>query len=195
MTVVENDRIELAMSDDEVPLDKLFEWLEIAPEGHKSEVVGGVVFMVPQRQTHFDITRRIIRAMEDQFGMDVKVASDVRIDFPGHRNAFCPDVAKMRDDAEMSKGGHWNHEDVEFIAEVISKGTGMNDYGPKKTAYATAGVPVYLIVDPYTGKCIAHTKPEGGDYTEEVRVAFGTDLDLTKTPLELVLKTDGFPRD
>ncbi|GAA3392607.1 Uma2 family endonuclease [Streptomyces roseoviridis] len=195
MTVVEDDRIELAMSENDVPLDKLFEWLEIAPEGHKSEVVGGVVFMVPQRQTHWDITRRIVRALEDQFGMDVKVASDVRIDFPGERNAFCPDVAKLRDDAVQDDKGRWNHEDVEFVAEVISQGTGMNDYGPKKTAYATAGVPVYVVADPYTARCIAYTKPEDGDYTEEVRVPFGTDLDLTKTPLELVLKTDGFPRD
>ncbi|MFI8518766.1 Uma2 family endonuclease [Streptomyces sp. NPDC085481] len=169
--------------------------VRIAPEGHKSEVVEGVVFMVPQRQTHFDITRRIIRALEDRFGMDVRVASDVRIDFPGHRNAFCPDVAKMRDDTVQNGKGGWNHEDVEFVAEVISKGIAMNDYGPKKTACATAGVPVYLIVDPYTGKCIAHTKPEDGDYTEEVRVAFGTELDLTKNPLGLVLTTDGFPRD
>lgn len=61
-------------------------------------------------------------------------------------------------------------------------------------AYATAGVPVYVIADPYTGRCIAYTKPEDGEYTEEVRVPFGTDLDLTKTPLDLVLKTDGFPR-
>ncbi|MFF6774179.1 Uma2 family endonuclease [Streptomyces sp. NPDC012637] len=195
MTVVEDDRIELAMSENEVPLDKLFEWLEIAPEGHKSEVVGGVVFMVPQRDTHWDITRLIIRALEDRFGRDVRVKSDVRIDFPGDRNAFCPDVAKIRDDAEKNDKGRWNYEDVEFVAEVISKGTGMNDYGPKKVAYATAGVPVYVIVDPYTGRCIAHTKPEDGEYTEEMRVPFGTDLDLTKTPLDFVLRTEGFPRD
>ncbi|MFI8826888.1 Uma2 family endonuclease [Streptomyces sp. NPDC053431] len=195
MTVVEHDRIELAMSDREVPLDELFEWLETAPEGHKSEVVGGVLYTVPQRDTHWDIIQSIVLALVDRFGRGVKVKSDVRIDFPGHRNAFCPDVAKIRDDAVKNDKGRWNYEDVEFIAEVISQGTGMNDYGPKKTAYATAGVPVYLIVDPYTGRCIAHTKPEDGEYTEEVRVPFGTDLDLTKTPLDLVLKTDEFPRD
>ncbi|MEU8539458.1 Uma2 family endonuclease [Streptomyces sp. NPDC048717] len=195
MTVVENDRIELAMSDHELPLDELFEWLETAPEGHKAEVVGGVVYMVPQRDTHWEIVRWIVHALQVRFGMHVKVKSDVRIDFPGHRNAFCPDVAKLRDDAEKNDKGRWDWADVEFVAEVISRGTSLNDYGPKKAAYATAGVAVYLIADPYTGRCIAYTKPEEGEYTEVVRVPFGTDLDLTKTPLGLVLKTDAFPRD
>ncbi|MFJ3900215.1 Uma2 family endonuclease [Streptomyces sp. NPDC090025] len=195
MTVVADDRIELAMSNRELPLDELFDWLETAPEGHRIEVVGGVVFMVPQRDSHWDIIRAVVRALEDRFGRHAKVKSDVRIDFPGERNAFCPDVALIRDDAEKNDKGRWNYEDVQFVAEVISKGTGMNDYGPKKTAYAVAGVPVYLIVDPYTGRCIAHTKPEDGEYTEELRIPFGTELDLTKTPLDMVLATDDFPRD
>ncbi|MFG2111288.1 Uma2 family endonuclease [Streptomyces sp. NPDC048718] len=195
MTVVENDRIEWAMSDRELPLDELFEWLETAPEGHKAEVVGGVVYAVPQRDTHWEIVRWIVHALQVRFGMHVKVKSDVRIDFPGHRNAFCPDVAKLRDDAEKNDKGRWDWADVEFVAEVISRGTSLNDYGPKKAAYTTAGVAVYVIADPYTGRCIAYTKPEEGEYTEVVRVPFGTDLDLTKTPLGLVLKTDAFPRD
>ena len=74
--------------------------------------------------------------------------SDVRIDFPGQLNGFCPDVAKLRDDAEMTPKGRWRYEDIEFIAEVISTDTARNDYGPKKTAYALAEVPVYLIADP-----------------------------------------------
>ena len=30
---------------------------------------------------------------------------------------------------------------------------------------------------------------------EKLSVAFGTDVDMTTTPLELTLKTDEFPRD
>lgn len=49
-------------------------------------------------------------------------------------------------------------------------------YGPKKDAFAAAGVPVYLIVDPYTGTWHLHTLPKDGEYRG-------------------VLKTDEFPRD
>lgn len=196
MTVLD-DRIAMAESDNTRQLDEMFERLEKmpVPEGHKVEVVEGAVYMSPQRDTRWEIIRRIVRALEDRFGMDVKVLSDIRIDFPGHENGFCPDVAKLADAAEKDGDGHWRHEDVEFVAEVISKSTAASDYGPKKTAYATAEVPVYLIVDPYQGRCRVFTHPKDGDYATETKTAFGEDLDLTGTVVGLALATAGFPRD
>lgn len=187
----------MADSSDGFSLDDFFDRLERmpVPEGYKTDVVEGAIHMSPQRDTHWEIIRRIVRALEDAFGMGVRVKSDVRIDFPGHLNGFAPDVAKLRDEAVMDAHGRWRHQDVEFVAEVISKGTAANDYGPKKAAYATAGVPVYLIVDPYTGRCHLHTQPKGDEYTSELIVAFGGELDLTGTPVALTLATEDFPRD
>ncbi|MFJ6570027.1 Uma2 family endonuclease [Streptomyces sp. NPDC091292] len=193
MTVVETDRIEMAdarMSE----LDELFDKVE-TPEGYKMEIVGGIVYMSPQRDAHWEIIRRIVRVLEDAFGMNVKVKSDVRIDFPGLLNGLCPDVAKLTATAERNEEGRWRYEDIEFIAEVISRGTAANDYGPKKVVYAEAGVPVYLIADPYQGKCHLYTEPKDGDYTVETTVSFGRDIDLG-APLEgLTLATADFPRD
>ncbi|MFV0135209.1 Uma2 family endonuclease [Streptomyces sp. HMX87] len=195
MTVVDTDRIEMA-DDNAQRLDQWFELIErMVPEGCKAEVVEGAVHMVPQRDTHFEITRRIIRALEDSFGMDVLVRSDVRIDFPGFQNGFCPDVMKLRDGAKRDPERGWCHEDVEFVAEVISRGTGMNDYGPKKAAYAEAGVPVYLIADPYQGRCHVFTDPKNGDYRSVSRFDFGERIDLTHTLPGLTLDTGPFPRD
>ncbi|MFJ4427334.1 Uma2 family endonuclease [Streptomyces bobili] len=196
MTVVD-DRIAMADDANTRHLDELFELLEQmpVPEGFRVEIVEGSVFMTPQRDTHWGIIRRIVRAVEDRFGVDVRVFSDVRIDFPGHENGFCPDVAKLRDSAEKDDEGRWRHEDVEFVAEVISQGTATNDYGPKKTAYATAEVPVYLIADPYQGRCYVYTDPKDGHYVTSTRVDFGGAVDLTGTVVDLVLATDTFPRD
>ena len=196
MTVVD-DRIAMADDANSRHLDELFELLEQmpVPEGFRVEIVGGSVFMTPQRDTHWGIIRRIVRAVEDRFGVDVRVFSDVRIDFPGHENGFCPDVAKLRDSAEKDDEGRWRHEDVEFVAEVISQGTATNDYGPKKTAYATAEVPVYLVADPYQGRCYVYTDPKDGHYVTSTRVDFGGAVDLTGTVVDLVLATDTFPRD
>ncbi|MEV8087967.1 Uma2 family endonuclease [Streptomyces nigra] len=197
MTVLE-DRIAMADADASTPsLDEWFELLERmpVPEGYRVEIVGGNVYMTPQRSTHWGIIRRIVRALEDRFGMDAAVFSDVRIDFPGHDNGFCPDVALLKDVAEEDDRGHWRYQDVEFVAEVISQGTAANDYGPKRLAYAEAEVPVYLIADPYQGRCHVHTDPKDGDYTTCTRVDFGTDVDLTGTVVDLVLVTGDFPRD
>ncbi|GGK73153.1 Uma2 family endonuclease [Streptomyces flaveus] len=192
MTVLD-DRIEMADINEQA-LDKLFDEMHV-PEGYKAEIVEGTIYMSPQRDVHWETIRAIIWALEDRFGRRAKVFSDVRIDFPGHENGFAPDVAKLRDGSEKNGEGHWRHKDVEFIAEVISKGTAMNDYGPKKTAYALAEVPVYLIADPYKGKCYLHTQPKDGEYTSELAIAYGSDVDMTNTLLDLTLKTEEFPRD
>ncbi|MEU5040317.1 Uma2 family endonuclease [Streptomyces griseorubiginosus] len=196
MTVLE-DRIAMAESDDTSWLDDMFERLEKlpVPEGYKVEIVGGTIYMAPQRDIHWETIRAIIWALEDRFGRRVKVLSDVRIDFPGGKNGLCPDVAKIRDGADKDAEGHWRHEDVEFVAEVISKDTARNDYGPKKAAYALAEVPVYLVADPYQGKCHLYTQPKNGDYVNDFSITYGGDVDMTATPLGLTLKTDEFPRD
>ena len=80
--------------------------------------------------------------------------SDVRIDYPGHLNGFATDVTAIRKGAAKTEKGRWRHEDAEFVAEVISKGTAV----------------------------ITRTK-----------VDFDTDIDLTGTVVDLVLKTDAFP--
>ncbi|MFI0999913.1 Uma2 family endonuclease [Streptomyces galbus] len=186
------------MADDsgEPTLDELFESIErTTPEGYRVEVVEGTVFRAPQRDTHWKIIRHIVRAIEDRFGVDVAVLSDVRIDFPGKLNGYAPDVAKLRDGARKDADGRWRCTDVEFVAEVISQGTAQNDYGPKKTAYALAEVPAYLIADPYQGRCHLYTRPKDGEYVSELSVAFGADVDLTDTVLGLILETKEFPRD
>ncbi|WP_326796555.1 Uma2 family endonuclease [Streptomyces sp. NBC_01808] len=196
MTVVETDRIEMADESDELTLDKLFEWLERmpVPEGYKVEIVEGNIYMSPQRQKHWVIIALIYDQLRAQYPV-TRTASDVRIDFPGHLNGFACDIAAMVKGAEPDDKGRWRPQDVEFVGEVISKSTAANDYGPKKAAYATAEVPVYLIVDPYTGKCHLHLMPKDGEYRVETTLDFGMDIDLTETPVGLKLTTGEFPRD
>ncbi|WP_141205593.1 Uma2 family endonuclease [Streptomyces griseorubiginosus] len=195
MTVLE-DRTAMAESDNTSTLDEMFERLETmpVPEGYKVEIVEGTVYMSPQRDTHWEIILDIVEQLRTKYPRK-RVKSDVRIDYPGHLNGFPTDVPVVAEGAVKTEGGHWAYEDVEFVAEVISKGTAANDYGPKKTAYATAEVPVYVIADPYQGRCHIYTDPKGSDYEVETKVAFGKDVDLTATPVGLTLRTDEFPRD
>lgn len=194
MTVLA-DRIEMAEEDGERILDELFESLErTTPEGYKVEIVDGAIFMSPQQDTHWEIIAGIFEQLRTKYPRK-RVKSDVRVDYPGHLNGFASDVTLVAEDAEKNEKGLWRCQDVAFVAEVTSKGTAHNDYGPKKTAYALAEVPVYLIADPYQGKCHLYTQPKDGDYLTETTVTFGGDVDLTLTDIGLTLSTDEFPRD
>ncbi|MFF0780812.1 Uma2 family endonuclease [Streptomyces sp. NPDC003720] len=195
MTVLE-DRIAMAESDNTTTLDEMFERLEKmpVPEGYKVEIVEGTVFMSPQRDTHWEIILDFVEQLRAKYPRK-RVKSDVRIDYPGHLNGFATDVTVMTEGAARTEDGRWDCGDVEFVAEVVSRGTAANDYGPKKAAYAEAGVPVYVIADPYRGECHVLTHPKDGRYALEVKADFGEELDLTGTPVGLVLKTGEFPRD
>ncbi|MFF8951811.1 Uma2 family endonuclease [Streptomyces sp. NPDC014940] len=195
MTVLE-DRIAMAESDNTTTLDEMFERLEKmpVPEGYKVEIVEGTVFMSPQRDTHWEITLDFVEQLRVKYPRK-RVKSDVRIDYPGHLNGFATDVTVMAEGAARTEDGRWDCGEVEFVAEVISRGTAANDYGPKKAAYAEAGVPVYVIADPYRGECHVLSHPRDGRYALEVKADFGEELDLTGTPVGLVLKTGEFPRD
>ncbi|WP_336051259.1 Uma2 family endonuclease [Streptomyces sp. CA2R101] len=194
MTIELTDRTETAGS---AELDDWFERLEQAhiPAGYKVEIVEGYVFMAPQPDVHWQTIRRIVRALEDRFGMDTPVTSDVRIDFPGELNGFAPDVAKFADGAEKNELGRRRYQDVEFVAEVIFKGTAENDYGPKKGVYAAAGIPVYVIADPYLGRCRVFTHPQGDDYRSDLSLTYGEPIHLNDTFPDFSLSTAEFPRD
>ncbi|MER6602074.1 Uma2 family endonuclease [Streptomyces parvus] len=194
MTVVDTDRIDMADISDERTLDGMFEWLEPTPEGYKVEIVEGNVYMSPQRDTHWRIILGIIRQLLPRYEEN-RLLSDVRIDLPGHLNGFASDVVALSPDAVKGEDGRWRYQDIEFVAEVISKATAANDYGIKKAVYATAGVPVYLIVDPYTGTWHLHTLPKEDEYRSVLSLDFGTPVDLTSTVVGLTLATDAFPRD
>ncbi|WP_172632930.1 Uma2 family endonuclease [Streptomyces sp. 6-11-2] len=195
MTVLA-DRNEMADHSDEPTLDEMFEWLEQMhiPEGFKTEIVEGGIFVTPQRDTHWEIILDIVEQLRSTYPRK-RVKSDVRIDYPGHLNGFASDVVALAEGARKDEKGHWRPGDVELVAEVISQGTARNDYGPKKDAFAAAGVPVYLIVDPYTGTWHLHTLPKDGEYRGVLSLDFGDEIDLNDTPVGLVLKTDEFPRD
>ncbi|PVC82740.1 Uma2 family endonuclease [Streptomyces sp. CS131] len=194
MTVVDTDRIDMADTSDERTLDEMFEWLEPTPEGYKVEIVEGAVYMSPQRDTHWRIILGIVRQLLPRYEEN-RLLSDVRIDLPGHLNGFASDVVALSPDAVKGEDGRWRYQDIQFVAEVISKATAANDYGIKKAVYATAGVPVYLIVDPYTGTWHLHTLPKEDEYRSVLSLDFGTPVDLTSTVVGLTLATDAFPRD
>ena len=190
MTVLE-DRIEMADVNEQT-LDELFDQMTV-PEGYKAEVVEGAIYMSPQRDAHWEIILDIVEQLRTKYPRK-RVKSDVRVDYPGHLNGFASDVTLVAERAEKDSKGLWQCKDIEFVAEVISKGTAANDYGPKKTAYALAEVPVYLIADPYQGKCHLYTQPKDGEYVSELSVAFGAEVDMTTTPLGLTVASGEFPR-
>ncbi|TVL93536.1 hypothetical protein CD790_00215 [Streptomyces sp. SAJ15] len=184
----------MAMVMDSARLDEMFDLIEAmnVPAGYRAEVIEGEIVMNPQRFVHSTIIRRINRSLEDVCGLEANILWDVRIDFPGALNGYCPDVALLADDAKEDENGGWDYRDVRLVAEVVSRGSRRDDYDAKLKVYAAAGVPTYVIADPKTGYVHVHHAPQNGEYTDVSTYAFGTKFPLPFP--EATIDTTNWPR-
>ncbi|MFJ2739430.1 Uma2 family endonuclease [Streptomyces sp. NPDC087440] len=80
-----------------------------------------------------------------------------------------------------------------MVVEVTSydSDTDQRDRVEKPPAYATAGIPVYLLIDRDSCEVIVFTKPDGelGNYTDTHRVAFGQKITIPE-PVSIELDTE-----
>lgn len=180
---------------DSAELDAMFDEIENLnlPADYRVEIIEGEIVMNPQRKVHSTIIRLLSRALEDAFGLTANILWDVRIDFPGVLNGYVPDVALVREGAEEDDKGNHDYRDVEFIAEVVSKGSRRDDYTAKLSVYAAAGVPTYLIADPMTGLVHVYREPRGDKYVDQAGYAFGATFTLAHP--KVVIDTSLWPRD
>lgn len=68
---------------------------------------------------------------------------------------------------------------VLLVAEVTSS-VSADDREAKRRAYAAVGIPLYLLVDRDRQEVVLFSQPdvEAQDYRADVRVPFGSDLEL-----------------
>ncbi|MFJ6542372.1 Uma2 family endonuclease [Streptomyces sp. NPDC091385] len=179
-----------------ITLDDWFALLEAmpVPQGYRAEIIEGTVQLTRRRDTRWDITADLYDQLRTKYPRN-RLKSDVRLDLPGPLNSFAPDLMLLAEGAERTAAGLWRCADIEFAAEVTPQDTTDPEDSPKVAAYAEAGVPVYLVVDPRQGRSHAYTTPKKDTYAVRLTVTFGGGMNLTGTPLDLVLETGAFPRD
>jgi Uma2 family endonuclease len=127
-----------------------------------------------------------------------RILSDVRIDFPGFLNGFAPDLALVVEGAQSTVGENGEHryqyQDVEITAEVVSKSSRRTDYEVKRTTYAGAGVPVYVIADPIKALVTVYSEPKDGVYQMINTHHFGTKFTVPHDE-GIAVDTTDWPRD
>lgn len=110
-------------------LDTMFDLIDgmNVPEGYRAEIIEGAIVLNPRCKAHSTIVRLLTRSVEDAAGRDANILWDVRIDFPGVLNGYAPDVALVARDAEELENGSHRYEDVELVAEIVSRRSRRDD--------------------------------------------------------------------
>ncbi|MEU8538461.1 Uma2 family endonuclease [Streptomyces sp. NPDC048717] len=166
------------------------------PNGYRVEITAGKIIMTPQGEHQWKVILHAASQIDRQLAGHGDILSNVMIDFPSILYGYAPDLAIIAPGAERNSRGRYAWHSLEAVIEVASASTRDNDFQKKFRMYAECGIPLYVIVDPSDGTCTTHSRPtRTGTYAEQDRIPFGEDLVLPLEGREIVVATDGFPRD
>ncbi|MER6328649.1 Uma2 family endonuclease [Streptomyces sp. NPDC001034] len=174
-------------------------WEEMKwPEGSKVEIIEGIITVSPSPAfRHNVITERVQRRLYSVIPDDWGVFQTLAIAVPSRLGMFIPDllVAPVGDCAETDT--HIPAALAELVVEVTSRSNARHDRVSKPAAYATAGIPLYLLIDrwaPGGPTATLYGEPRGEVYRVLSAVKFGDPLKLP-APFDVTIDTGEFPVD
>ncbi|MCQ9184502.1 Uma2 family endonuclease [Streptomyces sp. IBSBF 2953] len=180
--------------DDLVRFWEEMEW----PEGSKVEIIEGIVTVSPAPAYRHNviaerIQRRLYSVVPEAWGIFQTLALAV----PSRLGMLIPDlvVAPVQEHTEADT--HIPAALAELVVEVTSKSNARHDRISKPAAYASAGIPFYLLVDrwaPEGASATLYGEPKGDVYRLLSTAKFGEALKLP-APFDVVIDTAEFPAE
>ncbi|MFB7370045.1 Uma2 family endonuclease [Streptomyces sp. NPDC056222] len=168
------------------------------PEGCRVEIIRGIITVAPTPSwEHSDTVDEVQRLLYSVIPRDWGVYQSVSVTIPERLGLYVPDIAVIPKSAPRNASGHVAAGESRLVVEVTSRNNANHDRIHKLHGYATAGVPLYLLVDRWhSGKATAtlYGEPKNSLYRVLASVEFGEDLHLP-APFDLVIDTGLFPID
>ncbi|MFJ4869063.1 Uma2 family endonuclease [Streptomyces sp. NPDC088757] len=192
------------MNSDDAPIDPGDDWPGLvrlweavdAPENCKVEIVAGYVTVTPPVGTrHHLIAGEVQRSLYEVVPEDRGVHQTQAVAVPSLLGMYVPDLLVAPEAALRGPGFFFPASEAELVVEITSKWNANHDRIVKLQAYATAAVPLYLLIDRWhSGRPTAtlYGEPENGLYRVLGAVEFGRELHLP-APFDLTLDTGTFP--
>ncbi|MFG2089860.1 Uma2 family endonuclease [Spirillospora sp. NPDC048824] len=169
------------------------------PEGFRAELIDGeIVVTPPPLGDHERCIGKIIRQVIRYSATEFECACNKGLKVPGldghPDNRVIPDITFVAIEADPFHGAPtWmpvEDDGIIMVVEVTSSRP-TRDRQAKRTGYARAGIPFYLLVDREEGRTVLFSGPDGKDYGHTDQVPFGKTLPLPK-PFEIDLDTSEF---
>lgn len=166
-----------------------------APEGCKVEIIEGIVTLAPPpSEEHNDaaeiVTEILWPVRPDGCGI-YQTLGLVAADAAG---LYIPDLCVVPR-AALREGRRVQAAEAELVVEITSRSNANHDRVSKVNGYAKAGVPLYLLLDPWhSGRPTAtlYGEPSGGTYRVLATVQYGEGLRLP-APFDIDLDTELLP--
>lgn len=172
---------------------RLLERMEL-PEGFKAEVVHGELVLSPLRASHLQTIYCILKQLEPQLPPELSFTGDSITPFAAEDSELCPDLAFVPKAETDKNAAVFAAELIELAIEVVSPTTARRDYDLKPGVYGRAGIPVYLIADPYRAELTIYSRPGGDGYRSKLVVSYGEVATIPTEPA-MTLDTSSLPAE
>lgn len=168
-----------------------------APEGCKVEIIEGIVTVSPPPSNdHNDVADTVQRQLYTVIPEDWGIYQTLGAAVPSRDSLYIPDLAVVPKAVLRSEGGNFIPAmAAELVVEITSKSNASHDRISKPAGYATAGVPLYLLIDRWApgGPTVTlYGEPKGDVYRVLHAVKFGEQITLPD-PFDLTIDTAAFP--
>ncbi|WP_216902747.1 Uma2 family endonuclease [Nocardia alni] len=172
--------------------EKLAMSLERDEMGVRLEYIDGRVGVKPMPDgDHDEIVQWLLKRVLT-YRRDLSVYPELGLKIGAYRKGRARPDAVVAPDRSFAGHGEWKDPaSVLMVFEVTSSDsdTDRRDRKEKRTAYAEAGIPIYLLVDRDACECVVYSSPVGGTYLSSVCVEFGVPVELP-APLEFTLDSE-----
>ncbi|MFE9096201.1 Uma2 family endonuclease [Streptomyces sp. NPDC007264] len=174
-------------------------WEEMErPEGSKVEIIEGIITASPSpAYRHNMIAERIHRRLYSVIPEDWGVYQTLAIAVPSRMGMLIPDLVVVPVQERTDADSHIPAALAELVVEVTSRSNARHDRVTKPAAYATAGIPLYLLVDRWASggpTATLYGEPKGDVYQVLAEAKFGEAVKLP-APFDLSLDTSEFPAE
>ncbi|MDT0573867.1 Uma2 family endonuclease [Streptomyces sp. DSM 3412] len=178
--------------DDLVRFWEEMEW----PEGSKVEIIEGIITVSPApAYRHNVIAERIQRRLYSVIPEDWGIFQTLAIAVPSRLGMLMPDLVVVPAWEDTDTDTHIPAALAELGVEVTSRSNARHDRVSKLAAYATAGIPLYLLVDrwgPDGPTATLYGEPKGSVYRPLSTVKFGEAIEIP-APFDVTIDTSVFP--
>lgn len=167
------------------------------PEGWRAEIDEGRIVLVPPPHAHHNgIAAKVQRRLYATLPEELEIYQTLGVHVAPLGKLYVPDLVVLPTEliaaADPETSDPMDASEALLVVEITSRGNARED----RTAYARAGVPMYLLIDRFDTRgpmATLFTEPnEDGTYKHTDAVPFGKPLAMP-SPFDVQLMTGEFP--
>lgn len=165
------------------------------PRGARAEILDGKTITVSPMPTglHGRNVHTLARRFTSRLRAGVGFETYLELRMPLLQRSVVPDFFVAPEEVLHTAEHHIPPDEVQLVAEVVSKGSTHGDRKEKAGIYARAAIELYLLVDPPQGQSTLYSRPREGRYSDRCTRRFGEEIAIPE-PFHFLLDTEGFLR-